>query len=82
MQVKNEIHFLNFSIMKNYEIDCLFYIEMEYRLPPPRRPKAHYYAGAIHYYDDLPHFCVKPWEFPANFSEKEQKIHLHRCVDP
>ena len=31
MQVKNKICFLNFSLLKNNEIDCLFHFEMEYR---------------------------------------------------
>ena len=30
MQVKNNINFQNFSLTKNYAIDCLFYIETEY----------------------------------------------------
>ena len=29
-RLKNKMHFLNFSLMKNNKIDCLFYIEMEY----------------------------------------------------
>ena len=30
MQVKNKIDVLNFSLMKNNEIDSIFYIESEY----------------------------------------------------
>ena len=30
MQVKNKIHFLTFSLMKNNKIDCIFWIETEY----------------------------------------------------
>ena len=31
-RLENKMHFLNFSLMKHNEIDCLFYIEMEYIL--------------------------------------------------
>ena len=43
------------------------------------RPKAHYFYELCRCHREfsiLPHFCVKPWEFPANFSEKN---HLHCC---